>query len=179
MRVAALLTAVLGLGISALPGAAQELVPVSELDENPTAYAGRMVTIEGEIVGDYGIRDDVVWCQVNDDPYVDAPLAETGRLAGTNIGIGVRLPRASFDDGWGQPGSSDTRGPVVRVTGTFRYNDPEESGETFLEARQVELVEPSRPFEQGPSPAWPAVTGGVLIVTGAGLFFGVRWSRRP
>lgn len=178
IRLTALLL-VIGVATASPPLGAQERVPVSELDADPAAYAGQEVTIQGEIIGDYGIREDVVWVQVNDDPYVDAPLVETGELAGTNVGIGVRIPREAFDPSWGEPGSSTIRGPVVRVTGIFRYNDPDESGETFVEAARVELVEPARVLEQPPARQWPAITGGVLTLVGLGALGYARFFRRP
>ncbi len=132
----------LGLGVVAVPAAAQEEVPVSSLLSDPALYDQHVVTIVGEIVGDFGERDAVVWVQVNDDPYVAMPLARSGRLAGTNTGIAVRLP--GIDPGeFGQPGRHGVRGPVLRVTGVFRNLDPALGGLTFVDAADVVLLAPS------------------------------------
>ena len=68
------------------------MVSVGQLDEEPERWDGRIVTIRGEVVGDYSIRPRHIWIQVNDDPYVDAPLVDGGPLEGGNVGIGVRMP---------------------------------------------------------------------------------------
>lgn len=157
----------------------QVRVTVEQLQHDPTAYAGRTVTVEGELVGDYGFRTEAVWVQLNDDPYVDRPLAETGGLAGSNQGIGVRIPRSLFSDAWGAPGGYGIRGPVLLVTGPFRYNDPAEGGETFIDAVEVRLLEPSRPMRLPPVSPWPTVAGILLTLAGAGTFGWARWRRRP
>lgn len=154
--------------VGALPAAAQELVAVSTLLTQPDEYDQRVVTVRGELVGDYGERGDVTWVQVNDDPYVDTPLAESGRLAGTNTGIGVRIP-GSIPDSFGGPGGHGTRGPIVEVTGVFRDLDPELGGLTFIEAVTVDLIEPAQPLPEPGIDVAAAVTGGVLTLAGLAL----------
>jgi hypothetical protein len=165
--------------VPALPAAART-VQVSDLDTDPARYAGQEVTIRGEIVGDYGIRSDVVWVQVNDDPYVDRPFREHAELAGGNVGIGVRIPAALFHESWGTPGGYLVRGPIVLVTGTFRYNDPSTGGETFVDASVIDLVEASRPIDQPDGPL-PLTVGITTLVLG-GITFALarwRWTRPP
>lgn len=121
---------------------------VADLEADPTAYDGHTVSMIGEVVGDYGIRSDVVWIQLNTDAYATDPLLSRDDAAGSNQGIGVRYPRALHDERWGEPGGYGVRGPLVEVVGTFRYNDDETSGETFIDAREISLVEPSHPIDR-------------------------------
>jgi hypothetical protein len=158
----------------AQPAAAGE-VSIAELDAEAPSWSGMEVTIEGEIVGDYSIRGDEMWVQVNDDAYADEPLIETGRLAGGNVGMGVRIPTEVFSTDWGVPGGYHTRGPVVRVTGTFRYADPATGGDTFVDATSVVLVEPARPLEP-PAAEMGLLAGAVaMMALGAGMWGRARW----
>lgn len=151
-------------------------VEVAELDAEAEEWAGRRVTIVGELIGDYSPRSNAVWVQLNDDPYVDAPFVETDRLAGLNVGIGVRMPLDAFDpDRWGPPGGYRTRGPVVEVTGTFLSGGPEQSGDTFVQAESVRLLEASRELpNRGPDLA-AIILGGVATAAGLGLLARSRW----
>ena len=152
-----------------VPGIAaqgQEELPVSTLLAEPDTYDQQIVTIRGELVGDYGERDDVVWVQLNDDPYVDQPFAEAERLGGTNTGISVRLS-GSVPSEFGPPGGYQVRGPIVEVTGVFRDLDPHLGGLTFVEAVEVVLVAPAAVFpDHGPDPV-PAIAG--ITLTAAAL----------
>ncbi len=168
------LTIAIALTWLALPAAATE-VSIAELDAESAAWNGLEVTVEGEIIGDYSDRGDHLWVQVNDDDYVRDPLIETGRLSGGNVGMGVRLPTQIFSADWGPPGGYQVRGPVVRLTGTFRYADPDTGGDTFIDATSVVLVEPSRPFEP-PAPEMGLLAASVVMIAlGAGLWGRARW----
>ena len=113
-------------------------IPAGELDANPDRYDGRELTVTGEVVGDYGVRADAVWVQLNDDPYVSRPLLERARPTGTNTSIAVRMPLELFDHvTWGDPGRYGTRGPILRFTGVFHHNDTDRGGETYVEASGV------------------------------------------
>ncbi|MGF1667372.1 MAG: hypothetical protein ACFCVC_14005 [Acidimicrobiia bacterium] len=158
----------------ALPAAAAE-ISIAELDAEAPNWSGLEVTIEGEIIGDYSIRGDEVWVQVNDDAYVEDPLLETGRLAGGNVGMGVRMPSEVFSTEWGAPGGYQTRGPVVRVTGTFRYLDPDTGGDTFVDAASVVLVEPARRLEPPPAEMDLLAAAVAMIALGAGMWARARW----
>lgn len=151
-------------------------VPVSELDADPATWNGTEVTVTGEIIGDYSIRDDVVWFQLNDDPYAAAPLGESRILQGGNVGIGVRILRSDWSPGWGGPGRYGQRGPIVEVTGTFRHNSPDDQGETFIDGRVIRLVEASRPIENPPASVGRAIVGGMLALAGLVLYL---LGRRP
>lgn len=168
--------ALIGMLIFQSPAASE--VTTTDLDTNPSTWDDRMVTVTGEIIGDYGQRTDVVWIQVNDDGYVAAPLVETNELDGTNTGMGVRMPADLFDPSWGAPGGYATRGPVVRITGLFRYADADTGGDTFIDAVAIELLEPSRPLVV-PGPDWMLIGASLAaIAAGAGLWGRARWQRR-
>lgn len=152
------------------------VVPVSELDGEPDAWDGREVTVTGEVIGDYSVRGDVVWFQLNDDPYAAVPLGERNLPAGGNIGIGVRVPSELWDPDWGGPGRYGVRGPIVEIKGRFLHNSPADQGETFIDGHTAVLVEPSRPIERPPASPVPAVVGVVLGAIGIVLY---RVGRRP
>ncbi|HVR31385.1 MAG TPA: hypothetical protein VMS74_01625 [Acidimicrobiia bacterium] len=161
-RLTALVLALLGL---ALPAAAQEVTEISTLLTLPDQFDQQVVTIRGEIVGDYGDRGSVVWVQVNDDPYVDQPFAESGRLGGTNTGMSVRISHPIPVE-FGPPGGYGIRGPIVEVTGVFRDLDPALGGLTFVEAANVELVEASRRLPESGFDSAAVVVGGTLTLLG-------------
>jgi hypothetical protein len=140
-------------------------VTVTELDSEPDRWNGTEVTVVGELVGDYSPRRQVVWVQLNDDSYARSPLLESGERTGANTGIGVRMSFELFEpETWGPPGRYQTRGPIVAVTGTFHHNDPV-SGETFIEAGQLVLVEPARSLEYA-VPIARLVLGGATLAMG-------------
>ncbi len=156
-----------------------QVVGVDELDRDPEAFAGRMVTLEGELIGDYGRRGDMVWVQLNDDPYVEAPIPGGGEPAGTNQGIGLRIPAELFaPDTWGPPGSARYRGPLLRVVGEFRYHDPALAGETYVQVTDVVLLDPARPLPRGEL-GIPGRIGILLIVVAAVIFAVARYRARP
>lgn len=158
----------------ATPAGATE-VEVPMLDAEAEAWNGQRVTVRGEIVGDYSVRDGEVWVQLNDDPYVAEPLIETGALQGSNSGIGVRIPAEIFPDTYGAPGGYHTRGPVVEVTGTFRYADPDTGGDTFIDAESVVVIEESRPIEAPAAEPALLIASVVMIAAGAALWARARW----
>jgi hypothetical protein len=155
-----------------LPASAQEVVPVSSLLTLPDTYDQQIVTIRGEIVGDYGDRGDVVWVQVNDDAYVDEPSYEVGRLSGTNTGISVKID-GSIPDDFGPPGAHGVRGPIVLVSGVFRDLDPELGGLTYLEATEVTLLEAARVVPER-EPDITALVAGALLTLGGLLALAAR-----
>ena len=60
------------------------------------------------------------------------PCSPAAGLAGANLGIGVRFP-AELWPGFDSPGGYRVRGPVVELTGIWRYHDPERGGESYLD----------------------------------------------
>jgi hypothetical protein len=157
-RLALALTTLLALSLlgAASAGADGGSVPV-HLDEvtvavllaDPEAYTAMPVVVRGELVGDFGERDDgTVWTQLNGDPYAEAPLLAGGSLAGPNQGIGVRFP-AEVWPGFDRPGGYRVRGPVVELTGNWRFRDPERGGESYLDVTGVVLLAEPMVLEDG------------------------------
>ncbi len=179
MRVLCLL-AVASFVIFLAPGAATaQVVDVSDLDQNPQLFNGQVVTLEGELIGDYGIRGDEVWVQLNDDPYTENPIPGGGAPAGGNQGIGLRIPIEIFDpEVWGPPGSVRYRGPLVQVVGEFRYHAADASGETFVQVADITLLDPARPLPSGEL-GTPGRIGIALLVLAALIFGAARYRARP
>jgi len=177
--------AVLGLAAAALmtavpAGAAfREQAPVrvtvAQLLGAPGDYAAAPVVVRGELVGDYGRRSDgTVWTQLNGDPYAEAPLLAGGSLAGANLGIGVRFP-ADVWPGFDRPGGYRVRGPVVEVTGVWRYHDPERGGESYLDATGLVLLAEPLPLEEGMR--WLPLGLGLGLLGAAAVGLAVRRRR--
>ena len=122
---------------------------VGDLLADPEAYSGQTIVVGGELVGDFGERSDgAVWTQLNGDPYAERPRLAGGGLAGANLGIGVRFPAAVWP-GFEDPGGYRLRGPVVEVTGVWRYHDPDRGGESYLDATGVVLLAAPLALEEG------------------------------
>lgn len=143
-------------------------VDVEVLLADPEAFRGE-VTLEGELVGDYGWRGDGwVWAQLNDDPYAEAPLLEHGGFGGGNVGVGIRMPH-DIAEQLGPPGGYRRRGPLVAATGTWVYHDASRGGESYLEVESLVVLDPGRDLSEGPS--WlRLVAGALLTVSAAGLW---------
>lgn len=180
LLIAVLLVA--ALGMARVPAAAApadeplrgEEVTVAALLADPEAYT--RVVVRGELVGDFGVRDDgTVWTQLNDDPYVAAPIPGGGSRAGANVGIGVRIPPGLWP-GFDQPGGYRARGPLVELQGTWRYHDPDRGGESYVDVTALELLEEPMPLEEGVD--WlPLGLGAGLLAAAGGVALLAR--RRP
>jgi len=167
----------IGLVLSPRPAAAAE-VTVADLLADPGAYAASEITLTGELVGDFQRRGEAVWTQLNDDAYVTAPLHAGGSLSGTNLGVAVVLPTGMFDAaGFGQPGGYRVRGPVVRVTGIWRFHDEARAGESFLSATSLEIVAREQAISEGGN--WTVLLIGVALVAVGLLLPLLRRRRTP
>jgi len=145
MRTFAALLVGVALSMMPSPALAGQAVTVSDLSLRAEEFAGEEVTVEGELVGDYGQRTDgSMWTQLNGDTYARTPIPDGGVPVGGNIGIGVRMPEGLFTD-LDPPGRYWRRGPVVRLTGIWKYHDPDRQGESYLEVHTLTHVEPGRP----------------------------------
>jgi hypothetical protein len=149
------------------------LVSGEELLINSAAYDGTRVMVEGELVGDYGFRDDgFMWTQLNDDSYARRALVDGGPRTGGNIGIGIRMP-AALADGLDPVGGYRLEGPLVLAEGTWRHHDPERGGESYLDVAVLTIVEPGRRLQEGPD--WEIFIVGSLL---SALVLGMWWRRR-
>jgi hypothetical protein len=169
------LTTLLALAVLAAPTGARASteVSVAELLADGQSFDGQSISIVGELVGDYGLRNDgSAWSQLNGDAYATTPLLEGGGLAGSNAGIGVRAPANLMAD-LDPPGGYHQRGPLVRVSGIWSYHDPERGGETYLDATSVEVLERGRALDETADPA-VAAAGALLLLTALGLAYRSR-----
>ncbi len=169
MRTRAVFAALVLTGVLVALGGPAEAVVVSfaELLEDGEAYAGQEVTVVGELVGDYGFRrDGTMWTQLNSDSYSIRPIVDGGPLRGANIGIGIRMP-AELAAGLDPPGRYRRLGPVVLVTGIWRYHDPDRQGETYLDVTSLTLEAPGRRLSEGPN--WPVYAVGLSLFAIAGV----------
>ena len=131
----------------AAPAAAAEEVTVADLLAEPTAYED--VVVVGELIGDYGRRSSSVWTQLNGGSYVDDPILQGGELTGVNVGVAVRIPADQFHIAQSDlPGGYRHRGPVVRVTGTWKFHDESRGGESYIDVATVELVRHEQPLSE-------------------------------
>ena len=155
---------------SPLPAVATT-VEVAELLASPEDYAGRQVTITGELVGDYSKRSEGVWVQVNDDPFVETPIVAGGDPSTTSTGVGALIPTELFDAVVvGAPGRYGRTGPVVELDGVFRYHDPDRGGETYLQVAAASLIDPGHDHPvPGPDRwLWIGAIMSLVAVAGAG-----------
>jgi hypothetical protein len=157
-------------------------VGIGDVLADGAAYDGQEVTVRGELVGDYGRRGDEVWVQVNGDSYADRPLLLGGPLTGSNVGIAARIPADLFASaGFEDAGGYRHRGPVARLTGTWRFHDADRTGESYLDVTAVEVVAHEQPLEEGP--LWVPLGIGLGLVAAAAGFrlrrSGMRRRGRP
>jgi hypothetical protein len=139
-----------------------ELVPVSQLMDDGARFDNTEVTVEGELVGDYGFRDDgFMWTQINDDSYARDALVDGGPRTGANVGVGVRMPSA-LGEGLDPVGGYRLEGPLVQLTGIWRYHDPDRGGESYLDVSELVVVEGGRRLEEGPD--WVVLALSVLLL---------------
>ncbi len=155
-------------GTLAIPAQATEVaVSVVELLEDGEAHAGQQVTVAGELVGDYGFRrDGSMWTQLNGDSYAIRPIVDGGPLRGANLGIGIRMPE-ELGRQLDPPGRYRRVGPVVLVTGIWRFHDPGRQGETYLDVQSIKLQAPGRKLEEHPN--WPVYAVGLAFFAIAGV----------
>lgn len=148
-------------------------VSVVDLVEQGARYGGTEVTVVGELIGDYGSRSDgFTWTQLNGDSYVAAPIVDGGELTGSNVGIGIRLP-SRIVESLAPPGGYSIVGPIVEITGMWKYHDPQRLGETYLEVTRLVVVERGRELSEQPN--W------LMYMVGAAMLVAARsmlWSYR-
>lgn len=170
--ISALVVAFLFLIPQAADGLDGPMVSVSDLLADGQAYDNTPITVEGELVGDYGFRRDAfMWTQLNDDSYARDALVNGGPRTGANTGIGVRMPSA-FGDDLDPAGGYRLEGPLVQLEGIWRYHDPDRGGETYLDVDDLIVIEDGRRLEEGPD--WSVFAVGVVLI-GASL---ALWYRR-
>lgn len=151
---AASLVVVVSLAIflaSGVPAAAEaapgdEVVTTNNLIQDMARYDGKVVTLQGEAVGDLMVRGQHAWITVNDDRYSNRSIEEGGELVGmSNSGIGVWV---NAEDGRRVEiyGGYKYKGSVVRVTGVFHRACEQHGGDTDIHADTVVVLQKGYPF---------------------------------
>ncbi len=162
---------------SVVPASAADAVSADDLLADPVTYDGVEVILQGELVGDYGFRHDGwMWAQLNGDSYATDPVATGGALTGGNSGIGIRMPEAlgrSLDP----PGGYRLVGPIVAVTGEWRFHDPGRGGESYLEVTSIEVVVAGRQIDD-PASGFVMAVGAVVLALGLAALVSSRRARR-
>lgn len=164
----------LGMLVVGVPASvAQDLTDVADVIAAPESYANSIIIVEGELVGDYGFRrTDHMWTQLNQDSYAVSPVAAGGPLTGSNLGIGIRMP-SDLAGELDEPGGYRQRGPIVRVTGIWRYHDPARQGESYLDVLGLVHVEGDVALSEGINGI--SLTVGLVLIVAAGI---LTWSYR-
>ena len=122
------------------------------------------VTVEGELVGDYGFRGDgFMWTQLNDDSYARAADRRRRSAPGGNVGIGVRMPVDTLGR-WNstQPAGTGLRDRWCSSPGSGRYHDPDRGGESYLEVASLVVIEHGRRLQEGPD--WAVFSLGIGLI---------------
>lgn len=159
-------------------GAVEPEVDLVDLLADPSAYSSprvESIRVRGELVGDFGRRGDAVWTQLNDDAYAAAPLLSGGRLSGPNVGIGVRIPLAVWED-VGDAGGYRHRGAIVDLVGAWRYHDPDRGGESYLDVTGFAVVAPEQPLSE--DVGWVPLGIGFALLGASGILTLRTRSRR-
>lgn len=148
-------------------------VSVVDLVEQGARYGGTEVTVVGELIGDYGSRSDgFTWTQLNGDSYVASPILDGGELTGSDVGTGIRLPSRIIESP-APPGGYSIVGPIVEVTGIWKYHDPQRLGETYLVVARLVVVERGRELSEQPN--WLTyMVGAAMLVAARSLLWSYR-----
>lgn len=161
-----------------LPSLAED-TEVAALLARPDDFDGSRVSVTGELVGDYSPRDEGVWVQLNDDPYVRRPIGQGGVPTGANTGIGALIPEGTFDaTDLGPPGRYGRLGPEVALTGTFIHSDPDLGGETYIMVEAMVLINAAQAYAVPGPDVWLVVGLALLALAGAIIFIPPRLARR-
>ena len=115
-------------------------VPIKDLIENMKKYDGKVVTIQGQVVGDGMIRGNYGWVTVDDDPFSNKSVEEGGADIGmSNISMSVWAPSPDIEP-ISYYGGYKNKGDTVRVTGVFHRACSEHGGDTDIHAVNFEVV---------------------------------------
>lgn len=124
----------------------EERISIRDLIENLEHYDGKVVAVEGEVVGDVMRRRGGAWITVNDDPYSERSLEEGGEFADvTNIGIGIWVA-PEMADLIKVTGSYKNKGDRVKVVGVFHRVCGEHGGDTDIHALNLQVLDRGRPI---------------------------------
>jgi len=135
------LAGTLSASVAFTPG---ERVPIKDLIENMKKFDGKVVTIQGQVVGDGMVRGANAWVTIDDDPFSNKSLEEGGALVGmSNISMSVWAPSPDVEP-ISFYGGYKNKGDTVRVTGVFHRACPEHGGDTDIHATSFEVLRQGR-----------------------------------
>jgi len=104
-----------------------QTISSSELINNAKLYDGKLVTYEGEVIGDIMVRGEYAWVNVND---------------GQNA-IGVWIEKSLTRDIL-YTGSYKSKGDWIEITGIFQRACPAHGGDLDLHAQGIRKIRPGR-----------------------------------
>lgn len=141
----------------------------------PSAFDGRAVTFDGEVVRAVLRRGERAWVQLNDDAYGVAigPLPRHHTPRGANSGMAVSIPSADADR-ISRVGGAHSAGDRLRVRGRFLRTHPADAGGPAIHADTVEILAVGRPVTRRVTPARIAVA----LLLGAAAIAMTRTARR-
>jgi hypothetical protein len=98
-------------------------VSSTELINNAKQYDGKVITYEGEVIGDIMVRQEFAWVNIND---------------GTNA-VGIWVDKNLTQDII-YTGSYKSRGDWVEATGEFRRACPQHGGDLDIHAQELKII---------------------------------------
>lgn len=146
----------------ASPGRAEpRVVKINDLIEQASEYDGKLVTVQGEAIGDVMIRGEFGWVNISD---------------GSND-IGVWAPAEALR-AIRFVGRYHTRGDTLRVSGEFRRADPEHGGDLDLRAAEIQVARRGEVIARPTRPGRLPLAAGALALGGAlGLWLWLKGRR--
>ncbi|MBI4706772.1 MAG: DNA-binding protein [Candidatus Omnitrophica bacterium] len=104
-----------------------QIISSSELINNAKEYDGKVVTFEGEVIGDVMVRGDFAWVNLSD----------------ISNAIGIWMP-ADLARQIAYTGSYKSKGDALEVAGTFHRACPEHGGDLDIHALSLRKTDAGR-----------------------------------
>lgn len=114
-------------------------VSLQQIFDDPRKFDGKVVILEGEIVGVAVKAKDGYFVQLNQDPYIQKSLAEGGKFSGSNNAIAVFLKPEEFRK-IKNFGNYHNKGDLVSIEGVFHAACSDHNGETDIHAFRLEVI---------------------------------------
>ncbi len=92
--------------------------------KSPEQYDGKVVTYEGEVIGDVMVRGNIAWINVGDQTST----------------IGVFCPKELAGE-IEHSGGYGVSGDIISVQGVFHYACPEHGGDTDIHAQKISVIQ--------------------------------------
>jgi len=132
---------------------AEEVIDINNLIEHAADLDGKMVTVEGEAIGEKMDRGNYSWININD---------------GTNaIGIWLNKNDAEKIEYYG---NYKNKGDIVKITGTFNRTCSEHGGESDIHNSSLEITEQGHLVKEDVSSS-KVITASVLTIIALSLLF--------